>query len=118
MLARLDEERRQRGRLRRLQRQQASTLACNSKALDFSGDDTRLTSGKDAHPNRSEHAGCHRSTASPHFESTAVAEQLADGGIRQMDQRACRTNDRQISVGTDLLHSYQQALPFMPVRGT
>ncbi|UFW88275.1 hypothetical protein BjapCC829_06760 [Bradyrhizobium barranii] len=47
---------------------------------------------------------------SPHFGSTAVAEQLAGGGIHQMDRRACRTNDRQMSVETDLLQSCQQVL--------
>ncbi len=58
MVPKLEEERRQRGRLRRLQRQQAAP----SKALDFPGM-VRELRGKDAHPNRSEHAGWHPSTA-------------------------------------------------------
>lgn len=41
---------------------------------------------------------------------TAVAEQLAGGGIHEMDRGACRTNDRQMSIGTDLLQPCQQLL--------
>lgn len=47
-----------------------------------------------------------RRPPSPH----CGAEQLAGGGIHEMDRGACRTKDQQMSIGTDLLQSRQQLL--------